>query len=59
LFFFCEVEAKSGGDTPIVFSHYVYKKVKDKFPEFVEKLEKCRLIYGLFARDSPAPDSPN
>ncbi|GJN32178.1 hypothetical protein PR202_gb20662 [Eleusine coracana subsp. coracana] len=45
LFFFCEVEPKSGGETPIVLSHYVYKRMKEKFPEFVEKLEKDGLIY--------------
>jgi hypothetical protein len=39
------VEPKSGGETPIVLSHYVYKRMKEKFTEFVEKLEKDGLIY--------------
>ncbi|CAD6266189.1 unnamed protein product [Miscanthus lutarioriparius] len=58
LFFFWEVEAKSGGETPIVLSHYVYQKVKDKFPEFVEKLEKCGLIYTRVLGEGDDSSSP-
>ncbi|KAG0522501.1 hypothetical protein BDA96_07G042600 [Sorghum bicolor] len=58
LFFFCEVEAESGGETPIVLSHFVYNKVKDKFPEFVEKLEKCGLIYTRILGEGDDPFSP-
>ncbi|KAF8400949.1 hypothetical protein HHK36_014252 [Tetracentron sinense] len=39
LFFFCEVEPQSGGETPIILSHLVYEILKEKHPEFVEKLE--------------------
>jgi hypothetical protein len=56
LFFFCKVEAKSGGETPIVLSHYVYNKVK--FLEFVEKLEKCGLIYTRFLGEGDDSSSP-
>jgi len=52
------VEAKSGGETPIVLSHFVYNKVKDKFPEFVEKLEKCGLIYTRILGEGDDPFSP-
>ncbi|CAO2161387.1 unnamed protein product [Urochloa humidicola] len=58
LFFFCEVEPKSGGETPIVLSHYVYKRMKEKFPEFVEKLEKDGLIYTRVLGEGDDPSSP-
>ena len=45
LFFFCEVEPGSGGETPIVLSHIVYERMKEKYPEFVERLEKHGLLY--------------
>ncbi|TXG68824.1 hypothetical protein EZV62_003759 [Acer yangbiense] len=45
LFFFCEVAPTSGGETPILLSHIVYERMRQKFPEFVEKLEKHGLIY--------------
>ncbi|XP_042020980.1 clavaminate synthase-like protein At3g21360 isoform X2 [Salvia splendens] len=49
LFFFCEEEAAFGGETPILLSHIVYEKMKEKYPDFVEKLEKLGLIYTIFA----------
>ncbi|XP_037404480.1 clavaminate synthase-like protein At3g21360 [Triticum dicoccoides] len=58
LFFFCEVEPKSGGETPIVLSHYVYKRMKENFPEFVEKLEKHGLIYTRVLGEGDDPSSP-
>ncbi|KAI7985333.1 Clavaminate synthase-like protein [Camellia lanceoleosa] len=45
LFFFCEVEPGKGGETPIVLSHIVYERMKEKYPEFVERLEEHGLIY--------------
>nr|XP_023875834.1 clavaminate synthase-like protein At3g21360 [Quercus suber]POE81887.1 clavaminate synthase-like protein [Quercus suber] len=45
LFFFCEVEPGSGGETPIVLSHLVYEKMKERHPEFVERLEEHGLLY--------------
>ncbi|WVZ72641.1 hypothetical protein U9M48_021066 [Paspalum notatum var. saurae] len=58
LFFFCEVEPKSGGETPIVLSHYVYKRMQEKFPEFVAKLEKDGLIYTRVLGEGDDPSSP-
>ncbi|XP_071713840.1 clavaminate synthase-like protein At3g21360 [Rutidosis leptorrhynchoides] len=40
LFFFCELEPGKGGQTPIVLSHIVYDKMKEKYPEFVADLEE-------------------
>ncbi|KAF8400951.1 hypothetical protein HHK36_014254 [Tetracentron sinense] len=45
LFFFCEVEPLSGGETPIVLSHLIYETMKERYPEFVERLEEHGLIY--------------
>ncbi|CAH9056168.1 unnamed protein product [Cuscuta epithymum] len=55
LFFYCEVEPGNGGETPIVLSHVVYEKMKSKYPEFVQRLEKDGLIYTrvLGEEDNP------
>ncbi|CAL4965761.1 unnamed protein product [Urochloa decumbens] len=53
-----QVEPKSGGETPIVLSHYVYKRMKEKFPEFVEKLENDGLIYTRVLGEGDDPSSP-
>ncbi|WCJ40877.1 2-oxoglutarate (2OG) and Fe(II)-dependent oxygenase superfamily protein [Euphorbia peplus] len=45
LFFYCEVEPASGGETPFVPSHIVYERMKEKYPDFVDKLEKHGLLY--------------
>jgi len=45
LFFFCHIPAVQGGETPIVHSHEVYKKCKERFPEYVEKLETLGTKY--------------
>lgn len=58
LFFFCEEEPRSGGETPIVLSHYVYERMKVKHPEFVEKLEELGLIYTRVLGAGDDPSSP-
>ncbi|KAK8469764.1 hypothetical protein PHAVU_005G166000 [Phaseolus vulgaris] len=58
LFFFCEVEPGSGGETPIVLSHVVYERMKDKYPEFVERLEKHGLLYIRVLGEDDNPSSP-
>ena len=58
LFFFCEVEPKNGGETPIVLSHVVYDRMKDRYPEFVEKLEKFGLLYVRVLGEDDNPNSP-
>lgn len=52
------MEPKSGGETPIVLSHYVYKRMKEEFPEFVEKLEKEGLVYTRVLGEGDDPSSP-
>eukprot|EP01018_Ginkgo_biloba_P001997 Gb_02714 [translate_table: standard] len=58
LFFFCEVEPAVGGETPIVLSHLVYKRMADQFPDFVRKLEEHGLIYIRILGESDDPSSP-
>ncbi|KAL7603303.1 hypothetical protein Lser_V15G18033 [Lactuca serriola] len=55
LFFFCEEEPGSGGETPIVLSHIVYEKMKEKHPEFVAKLEEHGLTYTKLMSDEDHP----
>ncbi|XP_065869419.1 clavaminate synthase-like protein At3g21360 [Euphorbia lathyris] len=57
LLFYCEVEPASGGETPIVLSHIVYEKIKEKYPDFVEKLEKHGLIYIRVLGEDDDPSS--
>ncbi|XP_028769329.1 clavaminate synthase-like protein At3g21360 [Neltuma alba] len=58
LFFFCDVLPASGGETPIVPSHIVYEKMKERHPEFVEQLEKHGLIYIRVLGEEDNPSSP-
>lgn len=58
LFFFCEQEPKSGGETPIVLSHHIYNLMKEKYPDFVEKLEEHGLIYIRVLGEGDDPSSP-
>lgn len=39
-------------------SHYVYERMKEKLPEFVEKLEKYELIYTKVLGEGDDPSSP-
>ncbi|PIN26043.1 hypothetical protein CDL12_01211 [Handroanthus impetiginosus] len=57
LFFFCEVEPAEGGQTPIVLSHIVYERMKEKYPDFVEKLENNGLIYTRVLGEEDDPSS--
>ncbi|OIT05263.1 PREDICTED: clavaminate synthase-like protein At3g21360 [Nicotiana attenuata] len=58
LFFFCDIEPGSGGETPIVLSHVVYEKMKSKYPDFVERLEEHGLIYIRVLGEDDDPSSP-
>ncbi|GAV61255.1 TauD domain-containing protein [Cephalotus follicularis] len=58
LFFFCEVEPGSEGETPLVLSHIVYERMKERYPEFVERLEEHGLIYKRILGDDDDPSSP-
>ncbi|XP_061364742.1 clavaminate synthase-like protein At3g21360 [Gastrolobium bilobum] len=58
LFFFCEVEPGSGGETLIVLSHVVYNRMKDKYPDFVDRLEEHGLLYIRVLGKDDNPSSP-
>ncbi|CAN1778955.1 Clavaminate synthase-like protein At3g21360 [Linum perenne] len=58
LFFFCEVEPRIGGETPIVLSHVVYQRMKDKCPEFVSRSEEHGLMYTRVLGEEDNPLSP-
>ncbi|KAH6832109.1 2-oxoglutarate and oxygenase superfamily protein [Perilla frutescens var. hirtella] len=57
LFFFCEEEAASGGETPILLSYVVYEKMKEKYPDFVKRLEKVGLLYTRIMGEEDDPSS--
>ncbi|PON54358.1 TauD/TfdA-like domain containing protein [Parasponia andersonii] len=58
VFFFCEIEPSNGGETPIVLSHVVYERMKESYPEFVERLEEHGLIYTRVLGEGDDPSSP-
>jgi len=58
LFFFCEVVPGSEGETPIVLSHIVYERMKERYPEFVERLEEHGLLYTRVLGEDDDPSSP-
>ena len=58
LFFFCEEEPKRGGETPIVLSHVVHERIKQRFPKFVERLEEHGAIYPLVLGAEYDPSRP-
>ncbi|CAH2053122.1 unnamed protein product [Thlaspi arvense] len=58
LFFYCEIEPKSGGETPIVLSHVVYERMREKHPEFVQRLEEHGLLYVRVLGEEDDPSSP-
>ncbi|PWA40927.1 hypothetical protein CTI12_AA558300 [Artemisia annua] len=58
LFFFCETEPVSGGETPVVLSHIIYDKMKERHPSFVQQLEEVGLIYTRVLSEDDDPSSP-
>ncbi|KAK9066213.1 hypothetical protein SSX86_013534 [Deinandra increscens subsp. villosa] len=51
LFFYCEEEPGKGGETPVVSSHIVYEKMKERHPEFVAKVEEHGVTYVTIMGD--------
>lgn len=45
VFFYCDIQAEEGGNTPVALSWPIYKDVKDKEPELVKKMADEGLIY--------------
>ncbi|KAL4583796.1 hypothetical protein LXL04_008380 [Taraxacum kok-saghyz] len=57
LFFFCDEEPGAGGETPIVLSHIIYEKMKQRHPEFVAQLEEHGLTYTKVSNEEDDPSS--
>ncbi|MFS7944866.1 putative TauD/TfdA-like domain, taurine dioxygenase TauD-like superfamily [Helianthus anomalus] len=57
LFFFCEEEPESRGETPVVLSHIVYEQMKEKQPEFVAKVEEHGLKFIIVTGDEDQSSS--
>jgi hypothetical protein len=53
VFFFCQIAAKEGGQTPILPSYQAYEKMKERVPDFIKNLEDKGVIY---TRVLPAED---
>jgi len=49
LFFYCDIPAKEGGNTPIALSNAIYRKMSDRDPDFVRRLEKEGMRYSRVA----------
>lgn len=56
LFFYCDVEPKEGGETPICLSTVAYDRISKERPALVEKLGQKKLKYS---RVLPEPDDPS
>lgn len=51
LFFYCDTPSKEGGQTPILLSNVVYRKMAEIEPEFVSRLENESLRYTRIVPD--------
>lgn len=58
LFFYCNVQPTSGGETPLLVSNAVYQSMKAKDPGFVERLEKEGVCYHRVLPNGDDPASP-
>jgi len=58
LFFYCETPPPSGGQTPLVPSHMVYKAMVEKHPQFVRDLEEKKVRYTRVLPNGDDPSSP-
>lgn len=58
LFFYCDVEPPSGGETPILLSHLVYQEMKKQCPDFVSQLEQKGIQYTRIMPEEDDPSTP-
>lgn len=58
LFFYCDVAPESGGETPILLSNEVYKRMVEKHNSFVEELQQKGLKYTRFLPEENDESSP-
>lgn len=55
--FYCSINDAEGGSTPLIRSDMVYNFLKEKYPEFVEKIEKEGCKYSKVAPEVDDPSS--
>ncbi|KAJ3207100.1 hypothetical protein HDU67_007683 [Dinochytrium kinnereticum] len=58
IFFFCHVEPKEGGETPLCPSDIAVERLRQVNPEFVEKLEAKGVVYTRVIPEIDDPSSP-
>ena len=58
IFFYCNIPAKEGGNTPLALSNVVYRKMAERDPDFVNRLEKEGLRYMRVAPDGSSQNVP-
>jgi len=58
LFFYGDIAPETGGETPILLSNEIYKRMLEKHPDFVEKLEKLGVLYTRFLPEENDETSP-
>lgn len=58
MFFYCDIPAKEGGNTPIALSNIIYRKMAEREPDFVNRLEKEGQRYYRIATNGDDPSHP-
>jgi alpha-ketoglutarate-dependent taurine dioxygenase len=58
IFFFCDVSAQKGGETPIIDSTAVYRYASEKHPDFMAKLNDHGVRYTRVLTPEDDPSSP-
>ncbi|KAG6361042.1 hypothetical protein INS49_009261 [Diaporthe citri] len=53
VFFYCVSPPATGGETPINNSIILYRRLKERHPEFIEEVEKKGVKYQLFYDNAP------
>ncbi|KAL3698477.1 hypothetical protein R1sor_012553 [Riccia sorocarpa] len=57
VFFFCDIEPTKGGETPLLWSNSVFRRVQQECGDFLQQLEEKGLIYQFFFGNEDIPDS--
>ncbi|KAK3083105.1 hypothetical protein FSP39_014065 [Pinctada imbricata] len=58
LFFYCDTEPGKDGQTPLVPSNMVYRRMVEECPDFVNELEQKGVVYSRVLSDGDDPTSP-
>ena len=58
VFFYCDVPAPAGGQTPILQSHVVCERLTELHPEIMQRLEEEGIVYTRVLPEEDDPTSP-